>query len=64
MAIEATKAAGFENVHGEAGTDFTTSKYREKSGLVTRTIDYMFYKNKANETGSHINQITGSYLLP
>lgn len=43
MAIETMKAAGFESVHGDFEPDFTTSKYREEPGLVTRTIDYMFY---------------------
>ena len=63
-AIAKVRAAGFHSVHGDTEPEFTTSKYREETGLVSRTIDYMFYKNKANRSKTNIEKITGSYFLP
>lgn len=53
-AIASVRDADFKSVHGDTEPEFTTSKYREATGLVTRTSDFMFFKNKANESNTKI----------
>ena len=41
-----------QSVHGKHQPEFTTHKYRHGTGLQTRTIDYMFYKQAESETAA------------
>ena len=46
--------------------EYTTHKFRESSGMVTRCIDYMFYYEKMPEqqASDKIAAVSGQYKLP
>ena len=57
-------ADGFKSAHGDTEPDFTTSKWREATGMQTRTIDYVFYKPGLAPGIDRIAGVSGTYQLP